>query len=246
MRRRGVCRVGAVSAGVEPMEAQRREVLEVDLGVRHEMAPHVPGVDRDQPDSHDPLQPHRLERQERRPDRDRIGNREVADVVQERGRVDPHVLAGRAPPAEGEDAHPRHEHRQRRQHERRPEDGPDADRVRGLAAAGEQDRDDRDHRLGQGGADGREHRTHRPLGKIELAPDPFDAVGEELGADQDDDQRDHEDQDGQRGLLADRVRTSRAVVLSRGCAGMLGSAGALSNIACRAESPGAGSAARAC
>ena len=164
------------------------------------------------PKAHDPLRPYRLERQERRSNRDRIADREIADVVEERGRVDAHVLAGRAPAAECEDAHPGHEHRQRREHERRPEDRPDADRVRGLAATGEQDRDDRDHRFGQGSADGRQHRTHGALGKIELAPDPFDAVGEELGADQDDDQRDHEDQDGQTRTPGDRVRTSRAVV----------------------------------
>ena len=72
-----------------------------------------------------------------------------------------------------------------------------------------------------------------PLGKIELAPDPFDAVGEEFGPDEDDDQGDQEDQDGQRGLLVDRVKASGAVRLTRGCAGTLGSAGA--HQTCRVE-----------
>ena len=59
----------------------------------------------------------------------------------------------------------------------------------------EQDRDDRDHRLGQGRPDGRQDRADRALGQLELAPEPLDAVGEQLGAEQDDDEGDDQGQD---------------------------------------------------
>ena len=80
------------------------------------------------------------------------------------------------------------------EHERRPEDRPDADLVRGLAGR-EQDRDDRDHRLRQRGPDRREHRADGPLGQFELPSEPLDAVGEQLGAEQDDDEGQDQDQD---------------------------------------------------
>ena len=86
-----------------------------------------------------------------------------------------------------------HEHRQRREHERRPEDRADADLVRRLAGR-EQDRDDRDHRLGQGRPDRREDGPDGALGELELAPEPLDAVGEQLGAEQDDDEGEDQDE----------------------------------------------------
>ena len=46
-------------------------------------------------DRHDPLQPDRFERQEGRADGDGVGDREVAHVVGEDRRVDPHRVAGR-------------------------------------------------------------------------------------------------------------------------------------------------------
>ena len=76
-----------------------------------------------------------------------------------------------------------------------PEDRPDADAVRRLRAAAEEDRDDRDHRLRERRADGREDRADRALGELELPAEPLDAVREQLGAEQDDEERDDEDED---------------------------------------------------
>ena len=123
-------RVVAMGADVEPVEAQRREVRGVDVGVGLEVALDVPGVDADQADRHDPLQPDRLERQEGRPDGDGVGDREVAHVVGEDLRVDAHHVAGRAMPGRPQDRDAGHEHGQGREHERRAQDGPHADRVR--------------------------------------------------------------------------------------------------------------------
>ena len=187
-RRRGAARVVAMGAA----RSRRRKrsgarSVGVDVRVGLEVALDVPGVDPDQDDRHDPLQPDRLERQERRADGDRVGDREVAHVVGEDARVDAHDVAGRALAGRPQDGDAGHEHGQRREHERRAQDGPDADRVRRLAGR-EQDGDDRDHRLGQGRADRGQDRADRALGQLELAPEPFDAVGEQLGAEQDDDE----------------------------------------------------------
>ena len=46
---------------------------------------------------------------------------------------------------------------------------------------------------GQRGADRGEDRADGALGQLELAPEPLDAVGEELGADEDDDEGEDED-----------------------------------------------------
>ena len=89
-------RVDPMRGTVEPVEPERREVLGVDVGIGLEVALDVPGVDPDQDDGHDPLQPDRLERQEGRADRERVGDREVAHVVGEDLRVDRHRVAGRA------------------------------------------------------------------------------------------------------------------------------------------------------
>ena len=75
-----------------------------------------------------------------------------------------------------------------------PEDRADADLVRRLAGR-EQDGDDRDHRLGQRRADRRQDGSDRALGQLELAPEPLDAVGEQLGAEQDDHEGDDQDED---------------------------------------------------
>ena len=63
----------------------------------------------------------------------------------------------------------------------------------GRLAGREQDRDDRDHRLRQRRPDRRQDRADGALGEVELAPEPLDAVGEQLGAEQDDDEREDED-----------------------------------------------------
>ena len=123
-------RVDPMRGTVQPVEPQRGEILRVDVGIGLEVALDVPGIDPDQDHGHDPLEPDRLERQEGRSDGQRVGDGEVADVVGEDLRVDLHRVAGR-PVARG----PQHrdagdEHGQRGEHERRPEDGPDADLVR--------------------------------------------------------------------------------------------------------------------
>ena len=84
------------------------------------------------PDSHDPLQPDRLERQERRADGDGVGDREVAHVVGEDLRVDAHDVAGRAMAGLPQDGDAGHEHGQGREHERRAQDRSHADGVRCL------------------------------------------------------------------------------------------------------------------
>ena len=122
-------RIVRVRAAVEAMEAQRREVGRVDVRVGLEMALHVPGVDADQHDGDDPLEPDRLERQERGADGDPVGDREVAHVVGQDARVDAHRVAGRAPARRVQDGDAGHEHGQRREHERRAEDRADADLV---------------------------------------------------------------------------------------------------------------------
>ena len=48
---------------------------------------------------------------------------------------------------------------------------------------------------GQGGPDRREHGPDGALGELELPAEPLDPVREQLGAGQDDDERDGEDQD---------------------------------------------------
>ena len=200
----GRVRVLGEPAAIEPAEPERGEVLGVGRGIGLEVGLHVPRVDPDQDDRHDPLQLHRLERQERGADRDRVGDHEVPDVVGEHDRVDRHHVAGRPLLRLVEDRDAGHEHRQRREHERRAEDRAHADAVRRLGAAAGQDRDDRDHRLRQRRADGGEDGPDGPLGQLELPPEPLDAVREELRAQQDDHERDGEDQDVHRAARTPR------------------------------------------
>ena len=99
-----------------------------------------------------------------------------------------------AAPTPGQDhAEAGHEHGQRGEHERRAEDGADADLVRRVAALtgpGEEDRHERDHCLGQRRAHGSQDAAHCALGQVQLVAEPLDAVGEQLGGDQNDHQRD--------------------------------------------------------
>ena len=157
-------RIGAVRAPVDAVEAQRREVLGIHVGVGLEVALHVPRVHPEEREGHEPLELDRLDRQERGADGEGVGDREVAHVVGQDVGVDEHHVAGRAGAAHVQDGDAGHEHRQRREHERRAEDGPDAD-LGGVLAGREEDRDDRDHRLGQGRADRGEDRADGPLGE---------------------------------------------------------------------------------
>ena len=199
IRRRGAPSGTLVRPGSKRWNSERCEILDVDRVIRLEVTLDVPDVDPDQDDGDDPLQPDRLERQERGSDCDRVGDREVAHVVREDHGVDRHDVARRTTLRDQQYRDTRDEHREGRQHERCAEDRPDPDTVRRLRPAAGQDRDDRDHRLRQRGAHGREDRSHRPLGELELASEPFDPVREQLGAHQDDHERDGEDDDVQLG-----------------------------------------------
>ncbi len=154
----------------------------------------VPGVDHEQAERDEELRPRRRNRQEHgRGDGQPVGDDERAHVGAQDGRVDGHDVAGLAPSRLEQHRDPRHKHREGREHEWRTEDRPDADLVR-VCLAGEQDRDDRDHGLGQRRSDRREDRADGALGQPELVPEPLDAVGEQLGADQDDHERHAQDQ----------------------------------------------------
>ncbi len=89
---------------------------------------------------------------------------------------------------------PAHEAGQRRQHEGRAQDSPDADLLAGVTAMDE-DGDERDDRLGQSSAHGREHAAHGTLAQVELAAEPFDAVHEELAARKDHGEGDYQEED---------------------------------------------------
>ncbi len=133
IRSRGTVGLVAAAPPVEPVEPERRQVARVDLGVGLEVALDVPGVDREQGHRDQRLDERQLRRQEGRPDREGVGNDEGADVVDEDDRVDRHPGAGGPAPAPVQHARAGHEHRERREHERRPQDRPDAHRLRAVA-----------------------------------------------------------------------------------------------------------------
>ncbi len=130
--------------------------------------------------------------------RQRVGDEEVAEVATHHRLVQGDLP--RAPAAEGEPEHgdPRDEHREAGEHERRPQDRPDAHVVGGRSAS-EDDGDDRHQRLRQGGPDRGEHAAHGPFAELVATAEPLDAVGEELGRDQDDGEGDDEQQVGHTG-----------------------------------------------
>ena len=86
------------------------------------------------------------------------------------------------------------EHRERREHERRPEDRPHADRVRRLAAAANAIAMIGIIVSGSAVPTAASTEPDRALGQLELAAEPLDAVREQLGAEQDDDEGDREDE----------------------------------------------------
>jgi hypothetical protein len=185
--------IGAMGPYVHPAESEWGEIVRGIADFRLEVPADIPGVDPDQHGGRDPADPGRVLRQERGTDGDRVGDREIADVVAEDTGIDAHLATGGAPAPECQHRHAGDEHRERGEHERRSEDGPHADLVRRRARR-EDDRDDRDQRLGQGGPDRGQDRTHGSLGQIQRAPEPFDPVGEQLGPDEDDDERDEQDE----------------------------------------------------
>ena len=144
--------------------------------------------------------PRELRRQEGGADGDRIADQEEDHVPAQHPHVDAHLRspAVRAR-AKEHDCHAGHEHGQRREHEGRAQDGAHADRMRGLGDPPPTDRrpddgDDRDQRLGHRRRHRGQHAADRPLGQVQPMPEPLDAVGEQLGGEQDDRQRaDQED-----------------------------------------------------
>ncbi len=152
------------------------------------MLANVERVDHQQADSRADAEKIRSGRQERRCDGHPVRDEEVAHVLAQDVRLDEHQVAGGSPPSLDHDCDAGNEHGQRREHERRPQDRPDADPVSvrgGTRLAGQEDRHDRDERLGQCRADGGEDAAHGTLGQVELAAEPLDPVGEELGAHED-------------------------------------------------------------
>ena len=122
--------VGGLDAGrapgIEPVEAQRREVLDVDGRVGLEVALDVPAVDDEERAGHHQLRPGRVGREERGSgDGQAVGDRERTHVRAEDLGVHLEDVAGRAVPRLVHDRGTGHEHRQRREHERRAEDRPD-------------------------------------------------------------------------------------------------------------------------
>ena len=65
-------------------------------------------------------------------------------------------------------------------------------------AGREDDRDDRDQGLGERRTDRGEHGADGPFRQVQGATEPLDPVGEQLRADQDDDERDQQDEQVQR------------------------------------------------
>ena len=139
---------------------------------------------------------HALRIAERRDQRDREGDgvhdEEEAEVARRVGPVD----TKREPAAAlteqvGRQADEQHD--ERPEHERRAEDGTDPDVV-SVDALGEEDGHDRHERLRCRGPDGGEDAAGRALGHPERHAKPFDAVGEQLRADEDEGERDQEEQ----------------------------------------------------
>ncbi len=171
--------VAAVGAHIHAMKPEGSEVGNIHVRIPLEVRFHVPRIDAEEQKGHHPLEPDRLQRQERGSDGDAVGDGEVAHVMREQTGVDLHRVTRRSPPGHDEDGHPGHEHGQGGQHERCPEDGPDADLLRGLAGR-EHDGDDRDHRRRKGCPDRRQDGADHAFREFQFSTEPLDAVGEQL------------------------------------------------------------------
>jgi uncharacterized membrane protein len=113
---------------------------------------------------------------------------------------------GFAPGVEGVHRDADEEHGDGAEHERRTEDGADGDAVGRPHFSGEDaadDGDDRYHRLRQHRADRREDAPGPPLANVELVTDPLDAVGEYLGAEQQQRERSQQQRGVHRASAAD-------------------------------------------
>jgi hypothetical protein len=99
-----------------------------------------------------------------------------------------HRGPGFPPVPVAQDGCPNHEHRQRSQHERRPEYGADPYFARRLRVrAGEDSSQDGyygDHGLRQRGADGGKHTAHATLAEAQPVAQDLDSVGEQVSRDE--------------------------------------------------------------
>ena len=186
--------IPAVGTAVHAMKAQRREVDRIDLRVGDEMSADVPGVDADDRDHCTVTRPRELGRYEGCADGDPVGNEEIADVQAKDVGVNRHLAASGPPLSPEKDSEAGHKHRQCREHEGCAEDCPDSDLMTSIRVARpcEQDRDERNHGFGQGRAYGRKNAADGTLGQVQLVAEPLDAVGEQLGGNEYDDERDAE------------------------------------------------------
>ena len=175
------------------------------LRLGHEVGPDVDGVEAEEDDGRRRACPGPLEGHEGDGDGQTVGEQEVAHVLADDDRLD--VQRGR-PSC------------------RRRESSRTATPVTNMASVASmngaprmapmptsslvsappaEDGHDRDHRLGQGRADGGQDGADRALGQVQLAAHPLDAVGEQLGADEDDGERDRTG----RGASPSSVRDAR-------------------------------------
>ena len=156
--------------------------LALELTAAGHRAPHVPAVGDQQAGRQDPLEV--VHRDDAGEHRQGVGDHEERQVAAQHRLVDREVERAPALQVEDDDRPAGHDHGQAREHEGRAQDGPDADVVRGGRVR-EEDGDDRDEGLGQRRPDGREHAADRALAELEGAPEPLDAVGEQLGGEED-------------------------------------------------------------
>ena len=195
---------------VEAMETERCEVREVDRRVGLEVPLDVPAIDDEEDQRDDQLGPCRLGRErDGRGDGEPVGDDEGSDVGAQHLRVGEQHVAGWPRPRLVQHDQAGHEHRERGEHERRAEDGADAYLVRVILDV-EQDRDHGNGRFRQRGSDGGEHRSDRAFRQAELAAEPLDAVGEQLGAGEDDCERCEEDDEIHRVSLSPVRQPRRA------------------------------------
>jgi len=157
--------VAAVEAS-QPEWRQRQLVIPDDAG---EVRPNVHAVEPEQDDRHAGLAELQPGRKERRGDREAVAQPEPAKIVEQdravHGDHDPLVAAV----AEAEDRQPRHAHRQRAEHERRPQHRADAHLGRRVATA-EDDGDERDRGLGQGSPTAARTEPTAPSARSSLRP----------------------------------------------------------------------------
>src|SRR6184192_2263500 len=126
-------------------------------------------------------------------ERQRVHDEEEGQVALRVGGVDVERVA-LAAGAERDRGHANEQHDEGHEHERRAEDRADADLV-GVRAIGENDRDDRDERFGCRGAERGEDASGGTRADPQLDAEPLDPVRKDLGADEDEHERAHDERE---------------------------------------------------